>query len=84
MRVNMKLARVGMSMQEAVIARWCKPVGESFEAGEALYEIETEKVTQEVAATADGRMLEVFVQAGDTVPVGAVVCAVELVTPKPG
>jgi len=78
MRINMKLVRVGMSMQEALIAKWHKQPGESFNAGDALYEIETEKVTQEVTATASGTLVEVFAQAGETVAVGAPVCAVDI------
>jgi pyruvate/2-oxoglutarate dehydrogenase complex dihydrolipoamide acyltransferase (E2) component len=82
MRVNLKLIRVGMSMQEAVIAKWHKAVGESFKDGDVLYEIETEKVTQEVTASGSGKVLEVFVREGDTVAVGANVCAVDITLPK--
>ena len=78
MRVNLKLNRVGMNMQEATIAKWHKRPGEEFKAGEPLYDIETEKVTQEVTATGDGKMLEILVPAGENVAVGAAVCAVDL------
>jgi len=78
MRVNLKLSRVGMNMQEATIAKWHKQPGEEFKAGEPLYDIETEKVTQEVTATGDGRMLEILVPAGENAAVGAAVCAVDL------
>jgi pyruvate/2-oxoglutarate dehydrogenase complex dihydrolipoamide acyltransferase (E2) component len=78
MRVNLKLARVGMNMQEATIAKWHKQPGESFKAGEALYDIETEKVTQEVMASGDGTLLEILVPAGENAQVGAAVCAVDL------
>jgi pyruvate/2-oxoglutarate dehydrogenase complex dihydrolipoamide acyltransferase (E2) component len=78
MRINLKLSRVGMNMQEATIAKWHKKPGESFKAGEPLYDIETEKVTQEVAATNDGTLIEVFVPAGEIAAVGAPVCAVEV------
>jgi len=78
MRINLKLARVGMSMQEATIAKWHKETGAAFRQGEVLYEIESEKVTQEVTATADGTMVEVFVREGEVVPVGAKVCTVDL------
>jgi pyruvate/2-oxoglutarate dehydrogenase complex dihydrolipoamide acyltransferase (E2) component len=77
-RVNLKLSRVGMNMQEATIAKWHKQPGESFQAGEPLYEIETEKVTQEVSASANGQMLEILVPAGENAAVGAAVCAVDL------
>jgi pyruvate/2-oxoglutarate dehydrogenase complex dihydrolipoamide acyltransferase (E2) component len=78
MRVNLKLSRVGMNMQEATIAKWHKQPGEAFKAGEPLYDIETEKVTQEVTATGDGTLLEILVPAGENAAVGAPVCAVEM------
>jgi pyruvate/2-oxoglutarate dehydrogenase complex dihydrolipoamide acyltransferase (E2) component len=78
MRVNLKLNRVGMNMQEATIIKWHKQVGESFKTGDPLYEIETEKVTQEVTASADGKLLRILVPAGEIAQVGAPVCAVEM------
>jgi pyruvate/2-oxoglutarate dehydrogenase complex dihydrolipoamide acyltransferase (E2) component len=78
MKVNLKLNRVGMNMAEATIARWHRQPGETFKAGDPLYEIETDKVTREVAATGDGTLLEILVPAGEIAQVGAVVCRVEL------
>lgn len=78
MKITLKLARVGMSMQEATIAQWHKKPGESFEAGEPLYAIETDKVTQDVEATAPGTLLEVFVEEGADVEVGAPLCVVDV------
>ena len=78
MKVNLKLNRVGMNMQEATIAKWHKRPGETFKTGDPLYEIETEKVTQEVTASGDGTLLEIFVPAGENAAVGAAVCAVEM------
>jgi len=49
-KVTLKLARVGMNMEEATIVKWLKQPGQSFKVGESLYEIETEKVNQEIAA----------------------------------
>lgn len=78
MRINLKLSRVGMNMQEATIAKWHKKPGDSFKAGEVLYDIETEKVTQEVTAPNDGTLVEVFVPAGEIAAVGAAVCSVDV------
>jgi pyruvate/2-oxoglutarate dehydrogenase complex dihydrolipoamide acyltransferase (E2) component len=78
MRVNLKLARVGMNMAEATIAKWHKQPGEAFKTGEVLYEIETDKVTQEVTATSDGTLLEILVPAGEIVEVGGAVCSVDV------
>jgi pyruvate/2-oxoglutarate dehydrogenase complex dihydrolipoamide acyltransferase (E2) component len=77
MKINLKLARVGMNMAEATIAKWHKQPGESFKSGDVLYEIETDKVTQEVTAPADGKLLEILVPAGEIAAVGAPVCSVE-------
>ena len=55
MKITLKLSRVGMNMQEATIAKWHKQVGDTFAKDEALYEIETEKVTQEVLAPGRAR-----------------------------
>jgi pyruvate/2-oxoglutarate dehydrogenase complex dihydrolipoamide acyltransferase (E2) component len=81
MKINLKLARVGMNMAEATIAKWHKQPGESFKAGDVLYEIESDKVTQEVTAAHDGTLLEIIVPAGEIAEVGAPVCSVET-TPK--
>jgi pyruvate/2-oxoglutarate dehydrogenase complex dihydrolipoamide acyltransferase (E2) component len=78
MKVNLKLNRVGMNMAEATIAKWYRQPGQTFKTGEPLYEIETDKVTQEVLATGDGTLLEIVVPAGEIAEVGAVVCRVEL------
>ena len=63
MKINMKLSRVGMNMQEATIVRWFKAPGETFDKGDVLYEIETEKVTQEVEAPGPGTLLEILLHA---------------------
>lgn len=78
MKVNLKLSRIGMNMQEATIVKWCKQVGEEFRKGDVLYEIETEKVTQEVEAQGDGRMLEILVPADEDAEVGQAVCVVDI------
>ena len=77
MKINLKLARVGMNMSEATIAKWHKQPGDSFKTGDVLYEIETDKVTQEVTATNDGTLLEILVPAGEIAEVGAAVCSVD-------
>lgn len=83
MRVSVKLARVGMNMEEATVTKWHKQPGEFFRTGDILYEIETEKVTQEVEATADGRLLEVSIPEGEIAKVGQQICVVDLEPVKP-
>ncbi len=83
MKVQLKLARVGMNMEEATIVRWHKKPGEHFEAGEPLYDIETEKVSMEVEAPGAGTLIEIKVGEGETAAVGQAVCTVEAPAPKP-
>lgn len=78
MRVTLKLHRVGMNMQEATIVKWHKRPGDTFKKGDALYEIETEKVTQEVAAPGEGTLLEILVPEGENAKVDGAVCSVDL------
>jgi pyruvate/2-oxoglutarate dehydrogenase complex dihydrolipoamide acyltransferase (E2) component len=77
-RATVKLPKIGMTMEEATLVRFCRQPGEPFRDGDPLYEIETEKVSQEVTATGDGVMLEHCVAEGDNVAVGASVCVVEV------
>lgn len=78
MKIKLKLPRVGMNMEEATIVAWHKSPGASFNNGEALYDFETEKVTQSFEASADGRLIEILVAAGEEIRVGDVVCVVEV------
>jgi pyruvate/2-oxoglutarate dehydrogenase complex dihydrolipoamide acyltransferase (E2) component len=78
MKVTLKLSRVGMNMHEATIAKWHKKVGESFQQGDVLYDIETEKVTQEVTAPGKGTLLEILVPEGENAQVNGGVCVVEI------
>ncbi|MBT3550648.1 MAG: acyltransferase [Rhodospirillaceae bacterium] len=78
MKLNLKLVRIGMNMEDATIVKWHKALGERFETGEAIYEIETEKVTQEVEATQAGTLSEIRVPEGEVAAVGDVICVVEL------
>ncbi len=77
MKVSLKLPLFGMNMEEATIVKWHKHAGESFRKGEPLYEIETEKVTQEVEAPCDGTLVEIVAGEEQTIAVGDVVCNIE-------
>lgn len=63
----------GMDMKEGVITRWLKEVGDSVELDEPILEIETDKITMECEALAEGILLEKFYNDGDKVPVLTVI-----------
>ena len=78
MKVKLKLAAVGMNMEEATIIQWLKRPGDSFTKGEPLNEIETEKVTQEVEAPGDGTMVQILVAEDEDAAVDQEVCIVDM------
>jgi pyruvate/2-oxoglutarate dehydrogenase complex dihydrolipoamide acyltransferase (E2) component len=67
------MPQLGETVAEGKIGKWFKSVGDTVQAGENLFEIETDKVTMEVQATESGLLSEIRVKVGETVPVGTVV-----------
>jgi pyruvate dehydrogenase E2 component (dihydrolipoamide acetyltransferase) len=66
------LPRLGQGMESGTIVRWLKSEGEPVAKGEPLFELDTDKVTQEVEAEAAGVLLKIAVSEGE-VPVGQTV-----------
>ena len=62
-------------MESGTIVRWLKAEGDQVEKGEPLYEVDTEKVTQEVEADAAGVLLKIAVAEGE-VPVGRTIAVI--------
>jgi 2-oxoglutarate dehydrogenase E2 component (dihydrolipoamide succinyltransferase) len=71
MSTDIKVPAMGESVTEATVARWFKKEGDAVKRDEPLLELETDKVTVEVPAPADGALESISVKAGDTVQVGA-------------
>lgn len=76
MPIDVKVPSVGESVTEGTIARWLKKDGAQVRADEPLFELETEKATQEVPAPAAG-VLKIGVAEGKTVAIGAVVATID-------
>ena len=72
----MTLPRLGQGMESGTIVRWLKQEGDRVEKGEALYELDTEKVTQEVEADAAGVVLKILAGEGEEVDVGKPVAVI--------
>lgn len=69
---------LGESVSEATIAKWFKKPGDAVKADEALVELETDKVTVEVNASAAGVLKEVLAAEGSNVGVGALLGKIEV------
>ncbi len=70
--IDIKVPMLGESVTEATIGKWLKKAGESVAIDTPLVELETDKVTLEVYAPADGIISEVLVKSGTNVKVGSV------------
>ncbi|MFO8085430.1 MAG: 2-oxoglutarate dehydrogenase complex dihydrolipoyllysine-residue succinyltransferase [Desulfobacterales bacterium] len=76
MNIEIKIPSVGESIQEALLAEWFKKDGDRVKKDEPLFVIETDKVTLEIEAEADG-ILSIKVEAGKTVSIGEVVGTID-------
>ncbi len=64
---------LGLGMESGTITGWLKKEGDSLEKGEALFEVETDKLTSEVESSASGILLKIVHGPGDDVPVNEVI-----------
>src|SRR5260370_4859201 len=72
MAVEIRVPALGESIVDAVVANWLKREGESVSQGEALVELETDKINLEVFAEQSGVLQKIGKQPGDVVSVGDV------------
>jgi pyruvate dehydrogenase E2 component (dihydrolipoamide acetyltransferase) len=75
MAVEVKLPRLGQGMEAGTIVRWLKSEGDNVEKGEPLYELDTDKVTQEVESDAGGVLLKIVIADGE-VDVGTTIALI--------
>jgi pyruvate dehydrogenase E2 component (dihydrolipoamide acetyltransferase) len=75
MATEIKLPRLGQGMESGTIVKWLKAEGDTVKKGEPLYELDTDKVTQEVEADASGVLLKIAVASGE-VDVGKTIAVI--------
>ncbi len=76
MAVEVTMPKFGLTMHEGTIQRFFKAAGERVNAGEPLYEVETEKVLYEVEAPASGSLASILFDEGATVECGVAVAVI--------
>ena len=70
MAVEVVMPKFGLTMTEGTIQQWFKAEGDAITAGEALFEVETEKVLYEIEAPADGTVAKLLYAVEAVVGVG--------------
>ncbi len=74
---EVRVPTLGESVTEATVATWFKKVGDAVKVDEMLCELETDKVTVEVPATAAGVLAEIVAKEGETVGVDALLATID-------
>lgn len=77
MTTNIIVPALGESVVEATVARWLKKEGDQVAAGEALLELETDKVDLEVPADKSGTLLQIKRSEGEDVQIGDVLGVID-------
>src|SRR5438445_6864597 len=72
MATEIRVPALGESVTEATVAKWLKKIGDPVAVDDPLVELETDKVTLEVNATAAGTLAAINVPEGGNVAVGGV------------
>lgn len=73
---KLHLPRLGQTMEKGTILRWAKEEGDSFELGEVLFEVETDKLASEVEAKLPGTLARITVPEGEEHLVGTLLAVV--------
>lgn len=76
MATQVTLPRLGQGMESGTIVRWLKAEGDAVDRDEPLYELDTEKVTQEVEAGVSGVLLRIIAGEGEEIEVGRPICVI--------
>ena len=77
MSIEIKVPSLGESVSEATVARWLKNVGDAVAQDEPVVELETDKVTLEVPAPANGILSSQVAASGETVGLNAVLALMD-------
>jgi len=69
-RIPIEMPKLGYDMETGTVSGWVRHVGDTIARGDVIAEIETDKATVEMEATASGTLVEIVHDAGAVVPVG--------------
>ena len=77
MEKKIEMPKLRPEMESGVLCAWLKEEGDTISAGEPLFEIETDKVVNQIEATASGVLKKQLAEEGDTVKVDTAVAVLE-------
>jgi pyruvate dehydrogenase E2 component (dihydrolipoamide acetyltransferase) len=75
--MNVLMPQLGETVAEGTVSAWHKKVGDTVAIDEIILDVETDKVSMEVPAQKAGVLVEIRVQAGETVDVGTILAVIQ-------
>ncbi len=82
-KFDLKMPKMGESITEGTIIKWLVKEGDTFEEGDIILEVATDKVDNEIPAPASGTLVKTLFKAKDVVPVGEIIAILEASAPSP-
>lgn len=76
MSENIILPKWGLTMEEGTVTAWRKQEGDAVSEGEALADVETDKINNELPSPISGIVARILVPVGEAVPVGTTLAVV--------
>jgi pyruvate dehydrogenase E2 component (dihydrolipoamide acetyltransferase) len=76
MATPVEMPKLGNTVEECLLTRWAKSLGDAVAEGELIAEIETDKATFDVTAPVAGVLLSAFFSPGDLIPVFTNICVI--------
>src|SRR5690606_22155689 len=74
---ELRMPKMGESITEGTIISWLIDEGDSFEEGDIILEVATDKVDNEVPAPKSGTLIQTLFKEKDVVPVGEIIAIFE-------
>ena len=75
--IEVHIPQIGESITHVFVAKWLKAVGEPVGEGEGLLELDSDKASIQVPAPASGVVVELLVEEGEEVPIGALIARID-------
>ncbi|MCO7126794.1 2-oxo acid dehydrogenase subunit E2 [Sporolactobacillus shoreicorticis] len=80
---QMTMPQLGESVTEGTISQWLISVGDTVKKYDPIAEVTTDKVNAEIPSSFSGKITELLVDEGDTLPVGEPICTIEVEGAEP-
>ena len=74
--MDLRLERLSAEMEYATVTAWRVAEGDAVTAGQAVAEVEADKVVEEIASPVDGIVAEIVAAVGDELPVGSLLAVI--------